>query len=189
VLAVKKAALLIVLSWMVSCSGGTPRIVLFPSPGGGPDVIVRESEHGNTLTVSTGLKGSPDSRMRWNLYGEEFYRVWLGWSVNGSRVSILTCSEEFGERIDRFSLGRQEVVSIEKEQAEFREADTNLEESLKDFALSTPIGAKLKAQSVFSWFCTGYGELAFNKFLKGKEFVVPPYVKKRGASASPALRP
>ena len=174
---------------MVSCSGGTPRIVLFPSPGDGPYVRVHQNEGGTTLTVSTGIEGSPDSRTRWSLYGEGFYRVWLGWSVNGSRVSILTCSEEFGERIDRFALGRQEAVSIEKEQAEFREADTNLEESLKDFALSTPIGSKLKAQSVFSWFCTGYGYLAFDKLLKGKEFVVPPYVKNRGASASPALRP
>lgn len=178
-LAVTKAASLIVLLWMVSCSGRSPASLRFPSPGGGSEVRVLVSEDGNVLTVTTGIKESPNSTDRWSLFGEGFRRVWLGWSASGNRVSMLTCSEEFGERIDRFTLVRHAAVDIEKEQVEFREADTNLEESLKDFASSSPIDPRSKDETVFSWFCAGYGDRSFAKFLSATEFVIPPYVKKR----------
>jgi len=181
VFSVIKAAPLLLLVWVGSCSGPSHVILRFPSPAGGSGVTVTMSDSGTTVNVITATSGSTGSRMQWGLFGDGFRRVWLGWTSDGNRASMLTCSDEFGERIDRFTFTLRAEVDMEREQREFREADANLVESLTEFASTSSGASRFRDNNVFSWFCTGDGDRSFAKFstVNTREFIIPPYVKKR----------
>ena len=110
----------------------------------------------------------------WELVGVDYDRAWMGWSRNGKRLSVFTCSQVYGGRVDRFSLDAAQENGLERERAEIAEADESLRGSLRALVQRAEEGDRRGSEDVMEWFCSGFAWGALGGGKK-KEILIPPY--------------
>jgi hypothetical protein len=120
--------------------------------------------------------------LSWQVFGGQFERVWVGWSENGERISVLSCSQEVGSRVDRFPTGEGgPAAHLEQDRKDIASADENLVASLRKLAAGAPTPPEKVREALFSWYCNGYGQWAIERYWsrEKKAFLLP------SSSASP----